>query len=330
VSSRFPAIVAPGEGRPATLVSLTDAELPDAPITVEIAYSSLNYKDGLAVTGSTRVVRRTPMVCGIDLAGVVVTSRSAEWDPGDEVIATGWGLSEIHPGGYTTRQRLQPEWLVRLPAQMQPKSAMAFGTAGLTAMLCLLALEREGCTPERGGSVVVTGAAGGVGSVAVALLAQAGYRVVASTGRRELTDYLVGLGAQEVIGRDELVGSATTPLAPERFVGAIDTVGGTTLPAAIAQMHYGGVVAACGLAGGSDLPASVFPFILRGVTLAGVDSVHCPTSQREVAWDRLARDVPAATLEAISEVHPMTEVPDLARAVLAGAIRGRIVIDPHG
>jgi acrylyl-CoA reductase (NADPH) len=324
---RFPAVVVTEPG-PASLVELSDADLPPEPVTVEVTYSSLNYKDGLAVTGSGKVVREFPMVCGIDLAGRVVASEVPSSSVGDEVLVTGFGLGETHPGGYSGRQRLRPEWLVRVPAELGARRAMAIGTAGLTAMLCVMVLEHDGLAPSTGAEVLVTGAAGGVGSVAVALLSRLGYRVVASTGRPELEEYLRHLGAVELIGRAELAAGAARPLARERWAGVVDSVGSSTLAAAISQTVYGGTVAACGLAGGNDLATTVLPFILRGVKLAGVDSVQCPLDRRAVAWRRLAGLLPGDLIDELSEVRPMSEIVALAGQVLAGEVRGRVVINP--
>lgn len=325
---RIPAVVVPGPG-PAELRELSEADLPDEPVTVEVRYSSLNYKDGLAVTGRGKVVRSFPMTCGVDLAGTVVSSADPSLAPGDEVVVTGWGLGERHAGGYTTLQRVRPEWTVRPPEGLDLRRCMAVGTAGLTAMLCVLALERGGLQSGTDAPVLVTGASGGVGSLAVALLASAGHHVVASTGRRELEAYLTALGASEVIDRSSLSEPQDAPLQREHWAGVVDTVGSATLANAIAQTRYGGTVAACGLAGGSDLPTSVFPFILRGVTLAGIDSVMCPTPERVVAWERIAAQLPAERLDAISETRPMSDIFDLAGDVLAGAVRGRVVVDPR-
>lgn len=327
--ARIRAVVVPAPG-PAELRELSEADLPDEPVSVAVRYSSLNYKDGLAVTGRAKVVRKFPVTCGIDLAGTVVTSPDPSLAVGDEVVVTGWGLGERYDGGYTTLQRVRPEWVVRPPGGLDLRRCMAVGTAGLTAMLCVLALERGGLSPDADAPVLVTGASGGVGSFAVALLARLGYRVVASTGRRELEDYLTSLGASEVLDRSMLAQPLDAPLERERWAGAVDTVGSTTLAHAIAQTRYGGTVAACGLAGGNDLPTTVLPFILRGVTLCGVESSMCPTAQREVAWRRLAEALPVDLLDAISEVRPMSEIFELADAVLAGAVRGRVVIDPLG
>ncbi|HLI02305.1 MAG TPA: MDR family oxidoreductase [Acidimicrobiales bacterium] len=325
----FRAVVSDGTG-PAVLREMDDEELPAGDVTVDVAYSSLNYKDGLAVTGKGRIARRFPMVCGIDLAGTVSHSESPAWKPGDEVVVTGWGLSETHPGGYAERQRVRSDWLVARPPALSLAQTMAIGTAGLTAMLCLLALEDHGLTAPEGPDareVLVTGAAGGVGSVAVALLAGLGYRVVAATGRPETHDYLRDLGAADFVSREELAVAGERPLESERWAAAIDSVGSTTLATVLRQVSYGGAVAACGLAGGPDLPATVLPFILRGVSLLGVDSVRCPTDRRRRAWDRLASGLPAERLDAMTTVAGLADVPELAGEILAGRTRGRVVID---
>ncbi|HLH28751.1 MAG TPA: MDR family oxidoreductase, partial [Acidimicrobiales bacterium] len=265
--------------------------------------------------------------CGIDLAGVVEASDSTAWRPGDEVIVTGWGLSETHPGGFTQRQRVRSEWIVPRPDGFSLLQSMAVGTAGLTAMLCVLALEHDGLTPGADGAVLVTGAAGGVGSIAVAVLARMGCRVAASTGRSETHDYLHRLGAAEIIDRAELATASGRPLDSERWAAGVDVVGGETLAAVLRQTRYLGSVAACGLAGGTELPTTVLPFILRGVKLLGVDSVSCPTELRRRAWERLARDLPVDVLEAATTVEPLRRVPELAEEILAGRTRGRVVID---
>ncbi len=317
-------------GARGTLVQLTDADLPGGDVTVSVSYSSLNYKDGLAVSGRGRIVRSFPMVCGIDLAGPVERSDSPDWSPGDEVVLTGWGLSESHPGGYTQRQRVRSPWLVKKPDGLSLLQAMAVGTAGLTAMLCVLALEHGGLRPgpdDDDPETLVTGAAGGVGSVAVAGLASLGYTVAAATGRPETHDYLRALGATTVIDRQDLATPSGKPLDRERWAGAVDVVGGETLATVLRQTRYRGTVAACGLTGGNNLPTTVLPFILRGVTLAGVDSVSCPTDLRTVAWHRLGRDLPTDVLDAITTVEPLHRVPELAEDIVAGRIRGRVVID---
>lgn len=306
---------------------LTLADLPDDDVLVEVQYSALNYKDGLAVAGNrNKVARSLPMVGGIDLAGTVVESRSPQWQAGDRVLVNGYGLSETHWGGYTRFQRVKAEWLVRLPDAFTPLQAMAIGTAGYTAALCVDALERWGHAVPGRGQVLVTGAAGGVGSVAVSLLAKRGYQVTASTGRPETHDYLRRLGASAFIDRASLQGPVR-PLQREAWAGAVDSVGSSTLANVLAQMEYGAAAAACGLAGGMDLPATVLPHILRGVALLGVDSVMAPMAQRLSAWERLARDLDPAHLDAITSVEPMSRLPELAPAILAGQVRGRVVID---
>jgi acrylyl-CoA reductase (NADPH) len=322
--STFSAYVVDGSG-PAALVELDRAQLPQGDVTVAVAWSSLNYKDGLAVSGKGKIARSLPMTCGIDLAGTVEESDDPRWKPGDEVVLTGWGLSETHPGGYSQVQRVQGSWLTALPAGLSLQQSMAIGTAGLTAMLCVLALEDAGLNPDADGEVLVTGACGGLGSVAVAVLARLGYRVAASTGRPEEHDYLRGLGALTLVDRAELA-TAGRPLDKERWVAAVDTVGSQTLATTLAQTRYGGAVAACGLAGGNDLPTTVLPFILRGVSLLGIDSVMCPSGRREQAWARLATDLPADLLETITTVEPFARVPELAEEILAGHTRGRVVI----
>lgn len=304
--------------------NLSLAALPEGDTLVEVHYSSLNYKDGLAVSGKPGVLRGYPMTPGIDLAGTVLSCESGQWQPGDAVVLTGWGIGERTDGGYAERARVRSEWLVPLPPGTTPQWAMSVGTAGFTAMLAVMALEDHGVTPD-GGEVLVTGAAGGVGSTAVALLAAAGFTVTASTGRPAEADYLRGLGATTVIGREDLP-ALKRPLEKERWGGVIDSVGGATLAGAIASTRTHGAVAACGLAGGSDLPSSVFPFILRGVTLAGIDSVTCPMPRRRAAWERLARDLPAAKLQDVTQIHPLEAVPALAQQILAGQVRGRVVI----
>ncbi|MEI4473981.1 MDR family oxidoreductase [Frigidibacter sp. MR17.24] len=318
------------EGKPkAGLRDLTLADLPDNEVLVEISHSTLNYKDGLAISGKGRIARRMPMIGGIDLAGTVIDSRSPDWAPGDRVIVNGWGLSETEQGGYTRFQRLKPDWLIPLPSAFSPLQAMAIGTAGYTAALCVDALERWGRIAPGAGEVLVTGAAGGVGSVAISLLSRAGYSVTAATGRPETHDYLAGLGATGFVAREELAAKAG-PLQKERWIGGVDTVGSTTLANALAQTVYGGAVAACGLAGGPDLPATVLPHILRSVALIGVDSVMAPRERRLAAWARLARDLDPAHLEAITRVAPMSDLPQLAEDIVAGRIRGRVVIDVTG
>lgn len=315
------------DGKPrAGFRDITRKDLPDHDVLVEVAYSSLNYKDGLAVSGKGRIARRLPMVAGIDIAGTVVESRSPAWKPGDRVVANGWGMSETEWGGYTRFQRLKPEWLIRLPAAFSMEQAMAIGTAGYTAALCVNALEDWGAIRPGKGEVLVTGAAGGVGSTAVSLLSSKGYVVVASTGRADTHDYLRSLGASAFVDRAELAGEVK-PLQKERWSGAVDSVGSTTLANVLAQTVYGGAVAACGLAGGHDLPATVMPHILRSVALIGVDSVMAPPAKREKAWRTLAEHLDRDKLAAMTETHGMAELPELAGRILAGSVRGRIVIE---
>ncbi len=313
------------KGTVAAWTDLTDADLMDGDVTVRVSHSTLNYKDGLAVTGKAPVVRRWPMIPGIDFAGTVAASDNPAYKAGDGVILNGWGVGETHLGGYAQMARVKGDWLVPLPSTFTPAQAMAIGTAGYTAMLCVMALERNGITPDRG-PVVVTGAAGGVGSVAIALLAKLGYTVIASTGRVAEADYLKGLGASEIIDRAELSGPAR-PLNKERWAGAVDTVGSTTLANVISMTKYDGCVTACGLAQGLDLPGSVAPFILRGVTLAGVDSVMAPRTRRLEAWSRLARDLDIAKLDAMTVTRPIADVTTLAPAILEGKVRGRVVFE---
>jgi putative YhdH/YhfP family quinone oxidoreductase len=315
------------DGKPkAALKSVSREQLPDQDVLVEVAFSSLNYKDGLAISGKGRIARKLPMVGGVDLAGTVVESRDPAWKPGDQVLVNGWGLSETHWGGYSRFARMKGAWLVRCPAVFTAEQAMAIGTAGYTAALCLNALERWGSIKPEQGEVLVTGAAGGVGSVAVALLAQRGYRVTASTGRADTHDYLRRLGASNVVDRASLQEKAG-PLQKERWSGAVDSVGSLTLVNVLAQTVYGGAVAACGLAGGPDLPATVLPHILRGVALLGIDSVMAPQPLREAAWATLAREVNISKLADMTTVEPMSRLPALAADIVAGRIRGRVVID---
>jgi len=302
---------------------LPTSALPDGDVLVRVAYSDLNYKDGLAVTGRGRVVRSFPMVPGIDLAGTVVESASAAYKPGDAVVLTGWGIGETHWGGHAQLARVRADWLVPLPAGMTLTQAMGVGTAGFTAMLCVMALEEHGLRPG-GRQVLVTGASGGVGSVAVAVLAQLGYDVVASTGKEDQREYLQALGAKEVVGR--LV-PAGKPLESERWGGAVDTVGGAALAALIPALAFGASVAACGNAGGADLHTTVFPFILRGANLLGILSVNVPLERRRQAWERVARDLPAAALDRMIQVAPLADVPALSQAICEGQIRGRVVVD---
>ncbi|KYO50555.1 oxidoreductase [Tistrella mobilis] len=311
-------------GYHARQTDLDDDRLPAGDVTVKVGWSTLNYKDGLAITGKSPVVRSFPMVPGIDLAGVVESSDHADWKPGDRVVLNGWGVGEVHWGGLAGKARLKGDWLVPLASPFTLRQAAAIGTAGYTAMLCVLALERHGVTPDKG-EVLVTGAAGGVGSVAVAVLAKLGYRVVALTGRPEEADYLTRLGAAEIMDRAPFA-EPGKPLAKERWAGAVDVVGGQTLANICAQMKYRGTVAACGLAGGMSLPATVAPFILRGVTLAGVDSVMCPRPDRLEAWQRLGRDLDPALLDELTTEIGFDEVIPTAARILEGKVRGRVVV----
>lgn len=308
-----------------SLKDFDDNELMEGDVTVAVEWSTVNYKDGLAITGRAPVVRRFPMIPGIDFAGTVEASSHPHWKPGDKVILNGWGVGESHLGAYGERARVKGDWLVRLPDGMTTREAMAIGTAGYTAMLAVMALEHHGLTPDMG-PIVVTGAAGGVGSVAVAVLARLGYRVTASTGRPEEASYLRSLGAHEVIDRAELSG-AVKPLAKERWAGGIDSVGSTTLANLLSMMKYGGAVAACGLAGGMDLPSSVAPFILRGVSLLGIDSVQCSPKRRIEAWRRLASDLDRGKLDAMTAEIGLADVIEAAGTILEGRVRGRIVVN---
>ncbi len=312
------------KGTTAALTPFDEAELMEGDVTVRVEWSALNYKDGLAVTGKAPVVRRFPMIAGIDLAGTVEQSSHPRWKAGDKVICTGWGMGETHLGAYAEKARVKGDWLVRLPEAFSTRDAMAIGTAGFTAMLAVLALEKHGLTPKHG-PVVVTGAAGGVGSVATAVLAKLGYRVIASTGRMSEANYLKGLGAAEVIDRAELSGPPK-PLAKERWAGGIDSVGSTTLANILSMTEYGGAIAACGLAAGMDLPSSVAPFILRGVCLLGIDSVMCPVELRKAAWTRLAGDLNQGKLTEITHEIGLGEVIAAGAKILAGQVRGRIVV----
>jgi acrylyl-CoA reductase (NADPH) len=314
-------------GKPkAEFRSLSLSDLPDHDVLVEVSYSTLNYKDGLAVSGKGRIARRLPMIAGIDLAGTVVESRSAEWKAGDRVAVNGWGLSETEWGGYTRYQRVKPQWLTRVPDDFTVEQAMAIGTAGYTAALCVDALEDWGSIEPGGREVLVTGAAGGVGSTAISLLSRKGYAVTASTGRPESHAYLAELGATGFVDRASLAEKGG-PLQKERWGGAVDSVGSTTLANVLAQTVYGGAVAACGLAGGMDLPASVAPHILRGVALLGIDSVMAPPKRRERAWRTLADHLDKVHLGRIARVAPMSDLPGLAQEIVAGHVQGRIVID---
>jgi acrylyl-CoA reductase (NADPH) len=310
-----------------SIEQLTDADLPEGDVTIEVDYSSLNYKDGLALTGAGRVVRSYPMVPGIDLAGTVVASDSPDYAVGDGVVLTSWGMGERFWGGYTERQRVKSEFLVARPDGMSSLDAMAIGTAGLTAMLCVAAIEDAGVTPADG-PVIVTGAAGGVGSVSVALLARLGFEVAAVTGRPETHDYLGELGATRFLTREEM-NEPARPMESETWAAAVDTVGSAILAKVISQMKYHGVVTACGLAAGSDLPTTVLPFILRAVSLVGIEGVMTPTPIRVAAWKRLAELLPSDALAAMTVVIPMSELLERGPSILAGQVRGRWVVDPH-
>jgi acrylyl-CoA reductase (NADPH) len=309
---------------------LSTDDLPEGDVLVRVDYSSLNYKDALAVTGAGPVIRNWPMVPGIDLAGTVEESSSPDYMPGDGVVLTGWGMGERHWGGYAQRQRVRHEWLLPLPEGLDAKRAMAIGTAGLTAMLCVMALEEAGLEPEKG-IVLVTGASGGVGSVAISVLSHLGYEVAALTRSRdeEAYGYLDSLGASEVVVADPGWGEPLRPLEKQRWAGAVDTVGSRVLARVLAQTSYGGAVAACGLAGGTYLPVTVMPFVLRGVSLLGVDSVMCPSAHRREAWKRLSQELSEETLDRVSRTIPLREVPREAELMVAGQGRGRVVVNPN-
>jgi acrylyl-CoA reductase (NADPH) len=312
-------------GQSVTRTSLDDAQLPDGDVTVDVEYSTLNFKDGLAITGKSPVVRKFPMVPGIDLAGVVSDSSHADWSKGDRVVLNGFGVGETHWGGFAQRARLSGDWLVPLPAEFTTAQAMAIGTAGYTASLCVDALVRHGVAPDQG-EILVTGATGGVGSVAIALLTKAGFTVAAATGKSSEATYLEKLGASTVLDRAEFAEKGK-PLQKERWAGVVDTLGSFTLANACAQTRYGGAVAACGLAQGMDFPASVAPFILRGVSLLGVDSVMAPKPPRIAAWKRLARDLDSSALDSIATQIPLDDVIGAAGELMDGKVRGRIVVD---
>ena len=312
------------KGTTAALTQFDEADLMEGDVTVHVEWSTLNYKDGLAVTGKAPVVRRFPMIAGIDFAGTVEQSSHPKWKPGDKVICTGWGMGETHLGAYAEKARVKGDWLVALPQGLSAREAMAVGTAGFTAMLAILALEKHGLSPQSG-PVVVTGAAGGVGSVATAVLSKLGYHVIASTGRMSEADYLKGLGASEVIDRNEL-SAPTKPLGKERWAGGVDSVGSTTLANLLSMTKYGGAIAACGLAAGMDLPSSVAPFILRGVCLLGIESVMCPLGPREAAWKRLAEDLDRRKLSELTSEIGLDQVIGMGANILAGSVRGRIVV----
>ncbi len=312
-------------GQTVKLTDFDEKDLMDGDVTVHVEWSTVNYKDGLALTGKAPVVRRFPMIAGIDLAGTVEASSHPGWAPGDNVILNGWGLGETHLGAYAQKARVKGDWLVRRPQGISARDAMAIGTAGYTAMLSVMALERAGVTPARG-PVIVTGAAGGVGSVAIALLAKLGFTVIAATGRPAEAPYLKELGAAEVIERKELTGPVR-PLGKERWAGGIDAVGSTTLANVLSMTRYGGAVAACGLAGGMDLPTSVAPFILRAVSLLGIDSVLCPMPLRQEAWRRLESGLDHAKIAAMTTEIQLPDVVEAGQRIVAGGVRGRIVVN---
>ena len=308
----------------AGLAEVAEDRLPAGDVTVQVAYSTLNFKDGLAICNKSPVVRSWPMVAGIDGAGTVIESSHPRWKAGDAFVHNGWGVGETHWGCLAEKARLKGDWLVKLPAAFKPRQAMAIGTAGYTAMLCVLALEDHGVTPDKG-EVLVTGATGGVGSVAVALLGKLGYTVVAATGKASEEAYLKALGAASIIDRNAL-SAPGKPFQKERWAGVVDAVGSHTLANALAQTKYGGVVAACGLAQGMDLPTTVMPFILRGVTLAGIDSVMAPLAKRQRAWDRLARDLDPTLLESMIDEVPLSGAIAKAQQLMEGQVRGRVVV----
>ena len=312
-------------GYKAQVQQIDETVLPEGDVTVRVEWSTLNYKDGLAITGKSPVVRRFPMIPGIDFAGTVSESTNPAWKAGDRVVLNGWGVGETHCGGLAEMARVKGEWLVALPAAFSARQAMAIGTAGYTAMLCVQALEKHGIKPEDG-EILVTGANGGVGSVAIALLSQLGYTVVASTGRTAEAEHLKALGASTIIDRSEL-SAPGKPIGKERWAGVVDTVGSHTLANACATTKYRGAVAACGLAGGMDFPATVAPFILRGITLYGIDSVMAPLAVRQEAWARLARDLDIAKLDALTAEISLSEAPRIAGELLEGKVRGRVVVD---
>ena len=312
------------DGFSASVQAIDESRLPPGDVTVAVAYSTLNYKDGLAITNKSPVVRHWPMVAGIDGAGTVLASSHPDWAAGDIFVHNGWGVGETHWGCLAEMARLKGDWLVKLPAAFTPRQAMAIGTAGYTAMLCVLALEDHGVTPDAG-EILVTGATGGVGSVAIALLGKLGFNVVAATGKATETPYLQSLGARSVIDR-ALLSAPGKPFQKERWAGVVDAVGSHTLANALAQTRYGGVVAACGLAQGMDLPTTVMPFILRGVTLAGIDSVMAPLAKRQRAWARLARDLDPALLESMIEEVPLSGAVAKAHQLMEGAVRGRVIV----
>lgn len=313
------------EGQTVAVTELDEAQLPGGDVTIDVEYSTMNYKDGLAITGSSPVVRKFPMVPGIDLAGVVTESSHSEWKAGDRVVLNGWGVGETHWGGLAQKARLNGDWLVPLPEAFSSRQAMAIGTAGYTAGLCVEALVQHGVKPEQG-EILVTGATGGVGSVAIGLLKAAGFTVVAATGKASEEDYLKSLGASAIIDRAELA-ERGKPLQKERWAGVVDALGSQTLANACAQTRYGGAVAACGLAQGPDFPATVMPFILRGVALLGIDSVMAPKAPRMAAWERLARDLDPSSLDVIAKEIALADAIGTATELMEGSLRGRVVVD---
>ena len=323
----YKALLIEKDGGPyrASIQSLDDDNLPEGDVTVKVDYSTINYKDGLAITGKAPVVRKFPLVAGIDFAGTVQASSHPSWKVGDKVVLNGWGVGETHSGGLAQRARVKGDWLVALPPGLSAREAMAIGTAGYTAMLCVMALQHHGLKPESG-DILVTGANGGVGSVAIALLSKLGYRVIASTGRPQEADALKALGAADIIARDEL-SAPGKPLGKERWAGVVDAVGSHTLANACAGTRYGGAVAACGLAQGMDFPASVAPFILRGITLYGIDSVMAPQALRQQAWQRLAKDLDLAKLDGMVREISLADAVTAGADILAGQVRGRLVVN---
>ena len=311
----------------ASVETLDNERLPEGDVTVAVEYSTLNYKDAMIIQGNGRLVRDYPHVPGIDFAGTVEASDSPDYKPGDRVLLNGWRVGEVHWGGFSTRARVKAGWLVPVPEGLSTEQCMAIGTAGYTAMLAVMALEEHGLTPDNEGEVLVTGASGGVGSIAVALLASLGYRVAAATGREDSHDYLKDLGAAAIVGREELTEPPKGPLGAERWAGIIDSVGGPTLHTALTALHAGGSCAAVGLASGPGLETTVMPFLLRGINLLGTDSNMCPKERRLVAWARLAKELPADKLAALSSMACLADLPDLAGKILQGRVRGRTVID---
>lgn len=326
MSDTFPGylITKTDDGPAVNFVQLTEADLMEGDVTIRVEYSTLNYKDGLAMTGKAPIARRFPLVPGIDFAGTVVSSGHPDHKPGDRVVLNGFGVGEVHSGGYASMARVNGDWLVPLPEGLTTRQSMAIGTAGYTAMLCVLALEHHGIRPDAG-DILVTGAAGGVGSVAVSILAKLGYRVIGATGRSSERDYLIGLGAADIIDRAELA-DKPKPLAKERWAGAVDVAGGITLANVLSQINYGGAVAACGLADSMNLPTSVAPFILRGVTLYGIDSVMVPLARRKQAWQRLGEDLNPKHLESMATEIGLEDLPAAAMAITEGKIRGRTIV----